>query len=86
MLFHLRKKILCGACCGVLTNGYNWIFIIVKLNNDYNGGSYNHSAVVKIRTLESFDGQVVISKPWPDLIADILSHWVSLILIHMTEY
>ena len=46
----------------------------------------NHSAVVKIRTLESFDGQVVISKPWPDLIAGILSHWVSLILIHMTKY
>lgn len=68
----LQKKILRGA----LTNGRDWIFLLIKLDDDYDGASYQQSAVVQLRTTESLDGQLVISGPWPDLIAAILSHWI----------
>ncbi|KAI9441536.1 hypothetical protein H4582DRAFT_1849158 [Lactarius indigo] len=37
----LQKKVIRGA----LTNGHNWIFIIVKLSDDYNEASYQCSVV-----------------------------------------
>jgi hypothetical protein len=39
------------------------------------------STMVQLCTIETLDGQPVIPAPWPDLIAAILSHWVSLILL-----
>ena len=77
MLQYLRKKVLRGA----LTNGYDWVFILVKLNDNYDGASYKHSIPVNFSTTASPDGQVVIPKPWPDVIAGILVYWVSLMLI-----
>ncbi len=81
MLLYLRKKVLRG----VLTNGHKWIFLLIKLNNDYDGASYQQSSVVQLYTTKDPNGLLVIHEPWPDLIAAILSHWVSLILIHMIE-
>jgi hypothetical protein len=68
----LRKTIIRGA----LTSGRDWIFIIVKLNNDYNGASYRQSNVIQLNpTCDDYQ-----PKNPTDLIAAILSYWVSLIL------
>jgi hypothetical protein len=69
---YLRRKVLRGA----LTNGHDWIFLLIKLNDDYDGASYKQSAVIQLQTT-NINGQLVIPEPWPDLIAAILSHWVS---------
>ncbi|KAF8237674.1 hypothetical protein L208DRAFT_1421509 [Tricholoma matsutake] len=68
----LQKKVLRGA----LTNGRDWIFLLIKLNDDYDGASYKQSSVIQLRTSESLSGQLAITEPWPDLIAAILSHWI----------
>ena len=73
MVLYLRKKVLRGA----LTNGRDWIFLLIKLNDDYDGASYKQSSVIELRTAASLSGQVSITEPWPDLIAAILLHWVS---------
>ena len=73
MVLYLRKKVLRGA----LTNGRDWIFLLIKLNDDYDGASYKQSSVIELRTTASLSGQVSIIEPWPDLIAGILLHWVS---------
>lgn len=78
---YLRKKVLRGA----LTNGRDWIFLLITLTDDYDGASYKQSAVVRLRTTESLDGQLVNPGPWPDLIAAILSYWVSSIQICAIE-
>ena len=78
---YLRKKILRGA----LTNGRDWIFLLIKLNDDYDGASYKQSGVVQFNITKSLDGKLVIPGPWPDLIAAILSHWVSLAPISVIE-
>ncbi|KAI9509432.1 hypothetical protein F5148DRAFT_1187990 [Russula earlei] len=69
----LQKKVLRGA----LTNGRDWIFLLIKLDDNYDGASYNQSSVVQLSTTRSTDGQPVITKPWPDLIAGILAYWVA---------
>ncbi|KAI0248035.1 hypothetical protein BJV78DRAFT_849657 [Lactifluus subvellereus] len=68
----LHKKVLRGA----LTNGRDWIFLLIKLNDDYDGASYKQSVVVEPGTTKNLDGQPVILEPWPDLIATSLSHWI----------
>ncbi|KAI9441535.1 hypothetical protein H4582DRAFT_2073709 [Lactarius indigo] len=68
----LQKKVLHGA----LTNGHDWIFLLVKLNDDYDGASYQESAMIQLQTTRDLDDQLVIHKPWPDLIAGILSDWI----------
>ena len=73
LVLYLRKKVLRGA----LTNGLDWIFLLIKFNADYDGASYKQSSVIRLRTAESLSGQVSITEPWPDLIAAILLHWVS---------
>ena len=81
MLQYLRKKVLRGA----VTNGRDWIFLCVKFNDNYDGASYQQSLIVRLEQRRSIDGQVVIPKPWPDLIAAILVDWVSLMLICKIE-
>ena len=58
----------------------DWIFLLISLNDDYDGASYKLSGAVQ-KTMESLDGQLVISGPRPDLITAILSHWISLMSI-----
>ncbi|KAN0078023.1 hypothetical protein V8E55_010080 [Tylopilus felleus] len=66
----LQKKVLRGA----LTNGYDWVFLLIKFNNDYNSTSYQESAMLSLRTTGRFYRKPKIEKPWPDLIAAILSY------------
>jgi hypothetical protein len=75
VLQYHRKKVLCGA----LTNGHYWIFLLVKVNNNYDGASYKHSSVVQLTTSGSQPSFQ------PDLIAGILAYWVSLMLICKIE-
>jgi hypothetical protein len=79
VLLYLRKKVLRGA----LTNGHDWIFLLIKINDNYESVSYQKSNV--LQTKKDLNGQLVITKPWPDLIAAILSHWVSLVLNCIVE-
>ncbi|KDR80138.1 hypothetical protein GALMADRAFT_242390 [Galerina marginata CBS 339.88] len=76
----LQRKFLRGA----LTNGREWIFLLIKFNDDYEGASYMQSALIEFRSLRDFDGRVEAATPWPDVIAAILSDWASFILICMT--
>ena len=82
ILFYLRKKILRGA----LTNGRDWIFILVTFNDNFDGATYKQSDVVSIIHYEGSDGQIVIPSPRPDLIAAILLHWVSSIPACLLEF
>ncbi|KAF5381638.1 hypothetical protein D9615_005460 [Tricholomella constricta] len=68
----LQKKILRGA----LTNGRDWIFILVTFNDNFDGATYKQSDVISIIHNEDSDGKIVIPGPRPDLIAAILLHWV----------
>jgi hypothetical protein len=81
VVLYLRKKILRGA----LTNGRDWIFLLIKLNDDYDGASYRQSSTIQLTATASPSGQLAMTEPWPDLIAAILSHWVSWTLISMIK-
>ena len=52
-------------------------------NDDYDGALYKQSSVIQLKTAGGLDGQPEILEPWPDLIAGILLHWVSLMLIYV---
>ncbi|KAH8998828.1 hypothetical protein EDB86DRAFT_2802703, partial [Lactarius hatsudake] len=62
----IEKDVLRGA----LTNGLEWIFMVVARNPDGNGAKYNHSVPI-------MRGRPQIGDIWSDLVAGILSHWVS---------
>jgi len=69
----LKKKVVRG----VLTNGCDWIFLLVKLNDDWDGATYKFSTMMKYRgAVESLNGEREILAPWPDLIAAVLLYWV----------
>ena len=66
----LRNEVVRGA----LTNGHDWIFLLVRLMNDYEGASYKQSDVIHLEVMQNLDFQQVSQ---PDLIAAILLHWVN---------
>jgi len=68
----LQKQIIRGA----LTDGRTWIFLLVKLNDNYDGAGYLQSQPVQYGTAPSFNDGVVVPSPWPGLIAAILSYWI----------
>ncbi|KAK2463859.1 hypothetical protein APHAL10511_004164 [Amanita phalloides] len=70
---HLNKQVVRGA----LTNGREWIFLLVKLNDDGNGASFMQSDIIHLNVRqEVLSGPQVMIRPFPDLIAGILSHWM----------
>ncbi|KAF8067907.1 hypothetical protein FPV67DRAFT_1416207 [Lyophyllum atratum] len=68
----LRTKVLRGA----LTDGHSWVFLLMKFNENFDGAVYQETKTVRFTTTELSDGKIVINKPWPDVIAAILSHWI----------
>jgi hypothetical protein len=69
----LRKKVLRGA----VTNGHQWIFILIKINDNYEGASFMDSDIIQIGgPIMNIFGQGMSNMSWPDLIAAILLHWV----------
>jgi hypothetical protein len=81
VLLVFRKKILRGA----VTNGHEWIFLLIKINDNYEGASYMPAPLLSIKCSMSLYGEVAFFKPWPDLIAAILLHWVCF-LMDMMNY
>ncbi|KAG1802555.1 uncharacterized protein BJ212DRAFT_1304781 [Suillus subaureus] len=65
------KKVLHGA----LTDGCDWVFLLIKLNVNYDRSSYQHSGILQLDSTRSLNGWLVTAGPWLDLIAAILSHW-----------
>ena len=65
-----RKRNLRGA----LTNGHEWTFLILYLNEDGNGGTYSESPTIKIQVSNSYPYRVL--SPGPDIVAGILTYWV----------
>lgn len=68
----LQQKVLRGA----LTNGYDWIFLLMTLNDDYNGASYMRSAQLSLGIQKPTEDELVIPRRSSDLIAGILSYWI----------
>ncbi|TDL20122.1 hypothetical protein BD410DRAFT_899713 [Rickenella mellea] len=68
----LQKRVVRGA----VTNGRNWIFLLVKLNDGYSGGTFKQSSLVRCNIAHSHDDGLEILQPGPDLIAAILTHWI----------
>ncbi|KAN0131993.1 hypothetical protein V8E53_010273 [Lactarius tabidus] len=68
----LQNKVVRGA----LTNGHDWIFLLIKLNDNYEGASYKQSDMIHLEVMKNPDFHLVIPKPWPDLISAILLHWI----------
>ncbi|KAJ3546232.1 hypothetical protein NMY22_g2134 [Coprinellus aureogranulatus] len=56
---------------GVLSNGCKWIFLILTLNEDGDGGGYVASEAASILV-----GFSEVSKEMVSLVAGILAHWV----------
>ncbi|KAH9979063.1 hypothetical protein BGW80DRAFT_1222200 [Lactifluus volemus] len=67
-------KLLQQVLRGALTNGRDWIFLLVKLNNNYEWASYQQSSMVQLPTTGSLGGQPKSSEP--DLISGILAFWI----------
>lgn len=62
---------------GVITNGYEWMFIILSVDKDGERASYKFSATIQYNV--SYDPsvrlKVNIHEPWPDILAGTLAHW-----------
>ncbi|KAH9013569.1 hypothetical protein EDB85DRAFT_1899644 [Lactarius pseudohatsudake] len=71
---HLPQVIgeMINTLCGALTNGHSWVFIIITLNCDGNGTKYKTSVPIKFQK----EGSLQAIKPWPDVLASILLHWI----------
>ena len=79
----LRKKVLRGA----VTNGHQWIFILIKINDNYEGASFMDSDIIQIGgPIMNIFGQGMSNMSWPDLIAAILLHWVHFFSMDMNHW
>ncbi|KAK0434304.1 hypothetical protein EV421DRAFT_1740954 [Armillaria borealis] len=61
---------------GALTDGHQWIFLILHLNSDGNGGTFKRSVTVHLSVSGLPGGPQEVAKPTADLIAGILSFWI----------
>ena len=59
-----------------MTDGQNWIFLILKMNANGDGAEYAQSGLIELMTVSPPDNRYVTSAMC-DVIAGILSYWVS---------
>ena len=59
---------------GAISNGYQWAFIILQLNENGKGGKYTISPEIEIDFENKFPNHV--ADHGPDIIAGVLAHWV----------
>ena len=59
---------------GVISDGYQWVFIILHLNENGKGGGYWITDETPIGS--AYDYLECIESPKPDIVAGILAHWV----------
>jgi len=67
-----RKRIICGA----LTQGQDWIFIVLRMNDDGFGAEYAESGVIGLMD-RGLLGNSVVSLPGCIMLAGIISYWAS---------
>jgi len=56
---------------GVLTNGHDWIFLVLELNADGNGGEYLQSDEICV-----IERDKSVSEASCSLITGIIAHWL----------
>jgi len=61
---------------GTLTNGYEWLFIVVSVNSDGRGASYMISTRSYSAAPYNVGGDTVVGEDQADMIAGILSSWI----------
>ncbi len=63
---------------GALTNGHEWIFIIIRVNQDAPGGKFKISPLLTLYVAQNAGGEdVQVDKFSADRITAVLSYWVS---------
>lgn len=62
---------------GTLTNGYEWLFIVVSFNPGGRGASYMTSIRSYSAAPQEIGGDTVVHGDQADMIAGILASWVS---------
>ncbi|KAF5346079.1 hypothetical protein D9756_010837 [Leucocoprinus leucothites] len=76
-LYTSAKKLKKTHTRGALTNGYEWLFVMLTVNSDSKGASYRISARSYSAAPQDAGGDVVVPNILPDMIAGILATWVS---------
>ncbi|KAG6807751.1 hypothetical protein H0H93_001120, partial [Arthromyces matolae] len=66
------KKVRTRHIRGVLSNGYQWLFVILHINADGKGATYH----VSKRTFSAQPAEPATTIPNVDLIAAMLSSWI----------
>ena len=61
---------------GTLTNGYEWLFIVVSVNPDGRGASYMISNQSSSAAPQNIGNDKVVDADQVDMIAGILASWV----------
>ncbi|KAF9017571.1 hypothetical protein BDZ89DRAFT_1074750 [Hymenopellis radicata] len=61
---------------GALTNGCDWVFLILSRNSNGLGATYKESAVISLMERDRIFSSRQILEPWPDVIALLLSTWI----------
>ena len=70
------SQVLCsiGVTRGAISNGHEWGFILVKLNENGRGGGYKSSPEIGIDFERDHPHRVM--NRGPDIVAGVLAHWV----------
>ena len=79
LLFHILQSQWLGRKThirGALTNGYEWLFLILNINSNGKGGSYRISDRSYSAAPQEAGINMVIPDMPPDMIAGILASWV----------
>ena len=61
---------------GALTNGYEWLFMVLTVNPDGKGASYKASVHSYSAAPSYFGGKKVVPEDQADMIAGVLAFWV----------
>jgi hypothetical protein len=61
---------------GTLTNGYEWLFIVVSVNSGGTGASYMISTRSYSAAPHDVGGDTIIHEDQADMIAGILASWI----------
>lgn len=61
---------------GVLTNGHNWIFLVLRVKDDGTGAEYAESEAICLMGAGR-QGTLVVSPDVCSLLAGIIAHWAS---------
>ena len=71
LYYRVRVKVVRGA----ISNGHEWAFMLLRLNENRKGGTYKVSRPMQVVAFErNYPSHVMIRGP--DVVAGILAHWV----------